>query len=315
MPQQPSKSTLYEIFIAYSTLAFTTFGGPQAHIALFHELFVEKLKWIQNKSFVELFAIAQSLPGPASTQLAYSVAFVHGGIMGALISFFLWSIPMMLVMMGVGIGLTMIGISSIPLWAKWIENGLTSAAVGLVALAAYKLGTKIITDLTDTLLALFSFCMSINLVGQAWLFPSLMAFGGVTSVISWKVTDYLQKSKMEEENEPLLQDNNQNDQEIEMDLSNDEMIHVNLKPKTGIYILIIWALILIMAILTRMYSQALMLQILSTFYFVGSIIFGGGPVVIPLLQEYLISNGWLSTQEFLLGLAFINVLPGYILRE
>ena len=74
----------------YFPLAFITFGGPQAHIALFHDLFVDKLSWVSPETFVELFAIAQSLPGPASTQLAYSIAFVKCGLVPAIVSFLVW---------------------------------------------------------------------------------------------------------------------------------------------------------------------------------------------------------------------------------
>lgn len=89
-----SESTFIEKFkqvtSIYLPLSLTTFGGPSAHVSIFHDIFVSKKKWMDDAVFAELFAIAQSLPGPASTQLAYSITLIKDGVFLALYSFLLW---------------------------------------------------------------------------------------------------------------------------------------------------------------------------------------------------------------------------------
>jgi chromate transport protein ChrA len=81
---------LWEVTVEYSPLALITFGGPPAHIALLHDRFVVQRKWLSETLFVELFAIGSALPGPASTQLAYSVALMRDGLIPAIWSFCIW---------------------------------------------------------------------------------------------------------------------------------------------------------------------------------------------------------------------------------
>lgn len=86
----PLKDRLKEIFSTYFKLGYTTFGGPAAHIAILYDEIVEKRKWIASDQFTELFAICQALPGPASTELAYSLALVRSGYLASVIAFLLW---------------------------------------------------------------------------------------------------------------------------------------------------------------------------------------------------------------------------------
>ena len=81
---------IWEITKTYLPLSISTFGGPQAHIALFYNLFVEKERWLPNHAFTEIFAIAQALPGPSSTQIAYSIALIRAGFWPGIWSFFVW---------------------------------------------------------------------------------------------------------------------------------------------------------------------------------------------------------------------------------
>ena len=94
-----------DIFKYYIPLSLVSFGGPQAHVALLYTKFVQETNWLTDIEFTELFAIAQSLPGPASTQLAYSIALVRGGAVKGLLAFCLWALPGTVVMTLFGYGI------------------------------------------------------------------------------------------------------------------------------------------------------------------------------------------------------------------
>jgi chromate transporter len=89
-PPHSLKDDLLEIFNTYFKLGYTTFGGPAAHIAILYDDIVVKRKWLPNEQFTELFAICQALPGPASTELAYSLALVRSGFLCSIFAFLLW---------------------------------------------------------------------------------------------------------------------------------------------------------------------------------------------------------------------------------
>eukprot|EP00906_Rhabdomonas_costata_P008965 RCo012711 len=121
-----------DVVRGYAPLGFIAFGGPPAHIALLHSLFVDKKKWVDDAVFTELMGICSALPGPASTQLAFSVAVVYGGLTAGLVGFLLWSLPMMIVMTSLAIGVSYIS-TPFPAVVVHLTNGLVSVAVGLVA--------------------------------------------------------------------------------------------------------------------------------------------------------------------------------------
>ena len=87
---RPLSERLFEILYSYAPLSMITFGGPAAHIAILHDKFVVRNRWLSEKMFAELFAISSALPGPASTQLAYTVALIRDGVLPAILAFILW---------------------------------------------------------------------------------------------------------------------------------------------------------------------------------------------------------------------------------
>lgn len=212
------------------------------------------------------------------------------------------SLPGMLIMTGFGVGVAQLG-ASIPPELQSFENGLSSAAVGLVALAAYKLGKKILKDRVDQTLALVSLVLAIHLRAQAWLFPVLMVTSASVSYCAWRLR--VKVTVEDEERAPLMQE------EQTPAVQDEQELGFSYSPRTGMLVLLLWGLLLILSLVARANDKGLKpLQVMGTFYFIGSIIFGGGPVVIPLLQGYVSDFGWMSPQEFLIGLALVNALPG-----
>jgi putative chromate ion transporter len=306
----------WEVLRLYLPLSLVSFGGPQAHVALLHNIFVEEEQWISNQKFTELFAIAQALPGPASSQLAFAITLVVGGALKSLAAFLMWTLPGTIIMIGFAYGINSLG-EDLPRWLLFVVNGLTSAAVGLVALAAYKIGSKVLADKFSILLAVISASLAINFTA-VWFLPVLMMSGGL---LSW-VEEFVTKTYFE--NKPQLEPEETQVGEGALTVADEsgafEPQHpipetAAPKKKTNLYrngllLFGLWLVLLILSVVARSVGVPRGLDIFTTLYFVGSVIFGGGPVVIPVLQSFVVEGQWMSNREFLIGLALINCMPG-----
>ncbi|KAF9969631.1 hypothetical protein BGZ73_007940 [Actinomortierella ambigua] len=335
----PLTQRVVEILKTYTKFGYTSFGGPTVHVALLHDEIVAKRNWVSNEQFVELFAISQALPGPGSTELAYSLALVRNGFI------------CVMTVTGALIG-TVSG--SIPLWAERLEQGLASAAIGLVALAAYRMSTTLATDKLTRILALLSGGVT-ALYSSAWLLPVVMATGGLCSLAFdalW--VPFITKRRKEsqsllETKADLQQDADKNEPTAESTIPSGSSIEPNdeqhrptseepddldkdsgedatssasvqtptlykYSGKLAFGILAAFLALLIAVIVVRAVvsvpPKADYGYLAATFYFVGSIIFGGGPVIIPLLRTYMVEPQWMTDSQFLVGLALIQALPG-----
>ncbi|KAF9356465.1 hypothetical protein BGX26_005239 [Mortierella sp. AD094] len=365
----PLKDRLKETFYTYFKLGYTTFGGPSAHIAILYDDIVTKRKWISSEQFTELFAICQALPGPASTELAYSLSLVRSGFLCSILAFLLWSIPGAIVMTVAGVLIGNIE-GTIPLWATRLEQGLASAAIGLVALAAYRMSTALATDKLTRILALIAGSVSV-LYTAPWLLPVMMVAGGIISYIydafltpfvsNWKEKrkqNDAEKAEEKDLEQGIIKSSDSPDsgnthdkeesteiqeQSAETNVENAFSVNGSIRSggknelaapveslddikmdttrkafsytkKLGLVFFLVFLGLLIAAVLVRALvptsEKATYGQLVSTFYFVGSIIFGGGPVIIPLLKTYTVDSHWMTDQQFLVGLAIIQSLPG-----
>lgn len=223
-------------------------------------------------------------------------------------------------------GVGMSTLTDFPSYAVPLQNGLTSAAIGLIALAALRLTQKLVSSKADRVLVLVSASLAICYSSFSWLYPLVMFFSGVASfVIDW-LENYSQL-QAEFSDSPYARvsvsesPDIEADQELEEDgeLDGFEELDMDLSVTGSMALILIFVLILIVSLVCRnLESRAA--QIFGSFYFVGSIIFGGihallsylsgGPVVIPLLQHFTLQHGWMSEHEFLLGLAIISTMPG-----
>eukprot|EP00612_Vaucheria_litorea_P002951 CAMPEP_0171461670 /NCGR_PEP_ID=MMETSP0945-20130129/6022_1 /TAXON_ID=109269 /ORGANISM="Vaucheria litorea, Strain CCMP2940" /LENGTH=459 /DNA_ID=CAMNT_0011988057 /DNA_START=146 /DNA_END=1525 /DNA_ORIENTATION=+ len=303
--EENKTNCFWEIFTNYWPLPFISFGGPPMHVALFHDKFVNKNEWLSDRMFAEIFAISASLPGPASTQLGYTVALIRSGVCAAIFAFLIWSVPgaLFLALLGSFVGGT--SSSDLPDWVLFVEDGLASAAVALVAMAAFNLANKLCVKSYAKVIALIVFCFGISFQEIHWLSPVYMIFGGLLAFLKHRCDENKSREKNHIENgncEPTKIE--------EAEFEGDDDISFSYSRSTGYVLLLLWLALLFGAILLKETSDIMQLQLLSTFFYVGSIIFGGGPVVIPLLYTYVVVPGWADSSSFLLGLAVINSMPG-----
>ncbi|KAG8794575.1 hypothetical protein FRC12_023591 [Ceratobasidium sp. 428] len=346
-PTRGARRSLRDLLLRTFDLGFTAFGGPPVHFQIFYQRFVEAngdMPWIDDQTYQELFSICQALPGPASTKMLFSIAFLHTGFVGALLVFILWSLPG-----AAGMYLLSLGISKVdptlpgPVYA--LLSGLNASSVGLITLAAVQLAQKAVTDPLTRLLVLLSACAGLC-YSALWYFPTLIAVGGITTLVwdhhlrgrigrlvaklRWQRSsprsDEVEGIPMESlggdgsiklrvsdrvENTGIASSNESQDRVTSVSASSSSSYH-HIPLKLGVTIILCFFAILtaLMTIRGTLRSSPLPLQLFTSMFLAGTIIFGGGPVVIPLLREYVVQPGWVSPRDFLIGLAIIQSFPG-----
>ncbi|KAL5589416.1 hypothetical protein FOVSG1_011283 [Fusarium oxysporum f. sp. vasinfectum] len=318
-------------------LGFTSFGGPPVHFKIFHDKFVNKLAWIDEQIYQELFSVAQALSGPGSTKMLYCINLIHGGVLEAIFAFLIWSLPGCFGMFGLSIGVSNIG-DTLPRAVYALLSGLNAATVGIIALAAVELSDKAITD-QPTRLVLSITAAAGMLYNALWYFPALIVAGGCCIVIY----DYrwLHRPVRAVKNTILRvrrgrPTGNENIQGAENGTGNvnsstvalreqesteqrdgeprvvPQEYRLNFSWKSGTAIIAVFLVSFIVVIVLRatLTDAPLLYKLFANLYLAGTIIFGGGPVVIPLLREYIVAEGWVTPRDFLIGLAIAQAFPG-----
>jgi chromate transport protein ChrA len=162
-------------------LGLTSFGGPAVHFQIFQQIFVEKYHWIDDTSYQEMFALCQALCGPGSTKMIYALNVLHYDVWVGMAAFLVWNLPMAIAVFGLAVGVGSIE-DRLPGPAYALLNGLNSATVEIIALAAVHLSNKAIMDTVSRVLVFFGGVAGM-LYNSLWYFPVLMVTGGVVTVV------------------------------------------------------------------------------------------------------------------------------------
>ena len=256
-------------------LSLTAFGGPQGHFALFLDMLVKKRGYLSEEELIELHALCQFLPGPSSTQTLTSIGFRIGGPNLAYLTLFFWILPAITIMTILAI---MVNIT------QELNNSMDflyyvqPMAVGIVALAPYRIANKVVKTRTGFALMIIS-TIACFFIKNPVAFPILILLGGL--VTTWK---YKKQPKPEKDT-------------IKINWSN----------------LILWISVLIFAATLGGVTQFLPVRLFENFYRNGSLIFGGGQVLVPMLYtEFVEFKRYLSSEEFVSGYGFVQAIPGPI---
>ncbi|KAK4138430.1 hypothetical protein BT67DRAFT_9145 [Trichocladium antarcticum] len=328
-------------------LGVTGFGGPPVHFKMFHQRFVERTAWIDEEVFQELFSLSQLLSGPGSTKMLYCINLIRGGPAAAMASFLLWSLPGAIGMYGLSLGIANVD-DKLPGPVYALLSGLNAATVGVIALAAVELSQKAITDKLTRAIVFLTGTAGM-LYNALWYFPVLMLASGLATLIfdlRWahrllakpiRAARRLQRpftsrpSTQQEPNHeldptapspcpPSPHPSPSRSPSPSTAESEPRIIppshHLPSTPsltwKTGTLIIVLFLVtfIIILTLRSVLPSPPLLYRLFANMYLAGTIIFGGGPVVIPLLREYVVAEGWVSPRDFLIGLALIQAFPG-----
>ena len=314
-----------EIASSFALLGWTAFGGPAAHVALFNETFVKRSPrpWMTSGTFAELLALGQCLPGPTSTQMSFAIGIARGGAAGGALSGTLFQYPGLLLMSlaGAGAAETLVNPGQT---LRALAAGLSAAGAGLIASAAASLTRSRAKTATTKVL-----CATSAVVAcyhqTAWLFPALIAFGGCATTCEARARE--RWAKKEDGETRGAREDASGDEDAE------EVAHLGLTPAVGGCLIVGWIVALValgIAVSKTDYASNKELHWFEAFWRTGSIIFGGGQVVLPLLLNDVVQydttcsiasgatscvrseslTSWVTEEQFFAGLAMAQAMPG-----
>ncbi|WP_138751312.1 chromate transporter [Paenibacillus sinopodophylli] len=279
IPQAETKErlgTLFEIFSVATKLGFTSFGGPIAHLGYFHEEYIRRRKWMDERSYADLVALCQFLPGPASSQVGIGLGIIRAGLLGGLVAWLGFTLPSILALVTFGFLLQGFDIGN----TSWI-HGLKIVAVAIVAHAILGMGQKLAPDRGRVTIAVIA--AMLTLYWQATYAQILII------VIAGLVGLWFYRNRVEKR-APELQ--------------------IRLSRSIGIICLAVFFILLIMLPVLRQWTDYEWLAMFDSFYRSGSLVFGGGHVVLPLLEREVVTTGWVSEEDFLAGYGAAQAVPG-----
>ncbi|HWL02997.1 MAG TPA: chromate efflux transporter [Microbacteriaceae bacterium] len=266
-----------EVFIAFLRLGVTSFGGPIAHLAYFREAFVERRKWLSETAYAELVALCQFLPGPASSQVGMAIGLQRAGWLGLLAAWFAFTMPSAIVLVAFAYGATTLtGVAG----TGWIQ-GFMAAAVAVVAVAVIGMARALTPDARRATIA------GLALVGVLILPHPLMQVAAIVVAgligLVWL-------------REPTLSD--------------DAPLSIRVGRGAAIACLVILAVLLIGLPLLVALTQDPTARLIDIFTRAGSLVFGGGHVVLPLLEVETVQTGLVAPDAFLAGYGAAQAVPG-----
>lgn len=266
-----------KVFLIFLKLGCTSFGGPIAHFGYYRQEFVERRKWLDEASYADLLALCNFLPGPASSQVGIALGISRAGLLGGLAAWLGFTMPSALLLIAFGYGFELFGLAAD---AGWL-HGLKVVAVAVITQAIWGMGKTLCPDRFRATLAIAA-----TLIVFAWPTASgqLVAIA-IGALIGWR---YL---------EPAVQ-------------SAAPALNFPIGRRTAIVAWIFFWGLLILLPAAALFTQNHVLALFDSFYRTGSLVFGGGHVVLPLIRNEVVPPGWVSDSVFLAGYGAAQAVPG-----
>jgi len=259
-------------------LGCTSFGGPVAHLGYFQNEFVQRRKWLSAAAYADVVALCQFLPGPASSQVCLVLGYFRSGLLGGVLGWMAFTLPSALLMIGFAYGVHFLNVQT----AGWLL-GLKVAAVAVVAQAIWAMTRRLCPDLIR--FALMAACAGVLMVFHAaWLQPVVIAVGGLFGLACLRTETHAQ-----------------NGHEI---LSKKLFLSRRMATAS----LLLFGALLGVALVWH--GGGVLENTFARFYRTGSLVFGGGHVVLPLLEAETVKSGLVSHDVFLAGYGAAQALPG-----
>src|ERR1700761_4427552 len=267
-----------QVLFAYLRLGCTSFGGPIAHLGYFRAEFVERRRWLTESTYAEIIALAQSMPGPASSQVGIAIGLLRAGWLGGLAAWIGFTLPSAALMLAfaLGYGHAQGGAGDAAL------HGLQLVAVAVVAQAVVRMQRTLAPDALH---------LSIALLGALIALFASPSYATVLAIAAGALAGLL---LMHPRKEPA-----QDGVSFEPPIS-----------RPGAAVASVLFLILLAAALCLSASRTLAAAVLAGLYRTGALVFGGGHVVLPLLDAAIVQRGWLAQSSFLAGYGAAQAVPG-----
>ena len=280
--RRTASGSVAEVFVVFLRLGLTSFGGPVAHIGFFRHECVQRRRWLSDAAYADLVALCQFLPGPASSQVGMALGLMRAGRLGMLAAWLGFTLPSALVMLALGVGLVQAAdVLSGPVLSGLLQ-GLAAAAVAVVAQAVWGMARTLCPDHRRRLLMLAGAAITLGLPG-AGTQVGVIALGALAglSLLPRPATPAAAES-------------------LAIPVSRRSALWCLALAAAGLLALPGWA---------QMASHSA-LSLADTFYRAGALVFGGGHVVLPLLEAELVGPSGMSAPTFLAGYGLVQAMPG-----
>ena len=265
------------VFLRFLRLGFTSFGGPVAHLGYFREEFVRRQKWFDEQTYADLVALCQFLPGPTSSQVGIGIGLSKAGLPGAFAAWFAFTLPSAVLMVLFALGVTQFGEAL----GQGTLHGLKIVAVAVVAQAVWGMATSLCPDAPRATIAV---------AATVFLLFWPTAMGQILVIIAGGIVGWI-----------ILKANRE-----------EQVAALGGRINRGLAISSLALFFILLAglpvALAAFPNQTLAL--VDSFYRAGSLVFGGGHVVLPLLQNEVVPPGWVSKDAFLAGYGAAQAMPG-----
>lgn len=271
---QPNRASFWQIFGLFLRLGLTSFGGPAAHLGFFHDEFVKRRRWLSDSVYGEIVALCQLLPGPASSQVGLTIGFLKGHYRGALAAWLGFTLPSAVIMIGFAVGLSLWPEASAGGWVK----GLKLFVVAVVAQAVWQMGKSLCPDRSRVAMALLV-AIGLLIIGETWMQLLALAIAGGAGAL--------------------------------MGLGSDraaDPLHLPLQSGKPVLMGLVFLGLLLASFLPQVSGS--LAWVAAEMYRAGALVFGGGHVVLPWLQEGFVASGAMPADTFLAGYGVAQAMPG-----
>lgn len=267
----------WAVFLIFLRLGLTSFGGPIAHLAYFRDEFVARRQWISEQSYADLVTLCQFLPGPTSSQVGMALGLSRSGYAGAMAAWLGFTLPSAVLLILFASGIAHYG-DAMP---AGVLGGLKIAAVAVVAQAVLGMARHLCPDLLRIFLMIMT-ASFVLLVPIIWAQPAAIFFMALVGVFLFKPAVNTQQTTLA----------------------------ISVSRWAGLMWLGIFASLLVSLPLLAALFPSQTLAMVDAFYRAGALVFGGGHVVLPLLQAEVVPAGWVNNESFLAGYGAAQAIPG-----
>ncbi|MDR5741391.1 MULTISPECIES: chromate efflux transporter [unclassified Caballeronia] len=270
-----------EVLVAFLKLGLTSFGGPVAHIGYFRREFVERRRWLDDETFTDLVGLCQFLPGPASSQTGFSIGLLRAGWLGGLAAWCGFTLPSVLLLVAFAVIAPRVGGPV----GDGLIHGLKLVAVAVVAQAVWDMARRLCPDRRRAGMALAAI-VALGVLTTVYAQVIVIGCGAVLGLVLCRET-------ATPANRPAACEH-----------------EFRVSRTAGVIALAVFCALLFGLPLSSLTRDVHPIAIFDAFYRSGALVFGGGHVVLPLLQQQTVATGWISPNDFLAGYGAAQAVPG-----
>ena len=271
------QGTAWEVLRVFAKLGVTSFGGPIAHLGYFRDELVQRRRWVDDTEYGDLVALSQFLPGPASSQVGFGLGLFRAGPAGAIAAFLAFTLPSAALMVAFAYGAPLF----VGIVGGGLLTGLKIVAVAIVAQAVWGMARTLTPDRTRASIAVLAALSALLLTGSVGQIGAIV-LGALAGLIFCRSAVAPAAA----------------------------MIRFPVTRAVGVACLVLFIVLLVGLPILATTTQLGALELFDAFYRAGALVFGGGHVVLPLLQAGVVDTGWVTSDQFLAGYGAAQAVPG-----